>query len=175
MAFLVTAKQTQGASGLSELPAVFTIFENEIKRTFFSKEGNAGFDLTSGRKILCAEKKTQLLTALNPTTSNPYLLNANLAVTAAGANQGAATALATYFNKVTTATVDQGVRLPAGSAVAEQVHVIQNGTAVNVKLYPATDDKINALADNAALDIPAGGLVHIYSAIGSTDWVVAKL
>lgn len=79
---------------------------------------------------------------------------ANIATTAAGSNQGAATLIAADINAVTTATADQGVRLPAITPL--DVITIINSTAVNIKIYPAVGDYIGTAAVNVAVDLAAG-------------------
>lgn len=99
---------------------------------------------------------------------------ANVAVTAAGANQAAATALAVALSVVTTATADQGVKLPVIAAATNRltVYYVINSTAVNIKVYPGLGDFINGSAVNVAVDIPAGGRAAFYTkkdALPATD------
>src|SRR6056300_22873 len=63
-------------------------------------------------------------------------LSASAAVTAAGTDQSGATALTKTYNIVTTATADQGVKLP--SAASGLVYNVINATSVSIKLYPNT-------------------------------------
>jgi hypothetical protein len=103
-------------------------------------------------------------------------LNAPLAsaltVSAAGANQGAATGLTagTELVKCTTVAASTGVRLwvPAG---VNDVVVIINAGANALAVYPATGGTINGLAANASISI-AVGKVAFCVAINATDWVV---
>lgn len=75
-------------------------------------------------------------------------------ISAAGANQGAATALDyTTYQRVTTVAASTGVRLPA-AVVGANIFVFNVGAnALNV--YPATGEVINSLAANTALSVAA--------------------
>lgn len=76
-------------------------------------------------------------------------------ITAAGANQGAATALDyTTYQRVGTVAASTGVRLPASSAGARIV--VFNMGANALAVYPATGETINLLAANASLSVASG-------------------
>lgn len=99
-------------------------------------------------------------------TGNVVLPTATVA--AAGANQGAAAAVATGFTLVTAADGAKGVRLPAASAGL--VCILKNVEAAqNLLVYPATSDKINGGSANAALTM-AGGTSAILIAYDAVDW-----
>lgn len=92
-------------------------------------------------------------------------LSATVAVTAAGTDQAGATSLTKTYNIVTTATADQGVKLPS-AATGKQISVV-NATTASIKLYPATSETINSLSANAAKSIPAGATVDLVCISGS--------
>lgn len=100
-------------------------------------------------------------------TGDLYVKSATVA--AAGANQGAATQLAGGFTLVTAADDAKGVKLPA--AVAGRIVIVKNGVANKIlKIYPATDDKINGgTATTGSYDI-AGGTSTILVAYDAVDW-----
>jgi len=73
---------------------------------------------------------------------------------AAGTTQGGATLLSKTFNIVTTATNNQGIKLP--TAEEGLLYTIINATSVSVKIYPNTSGTINSGSINTAITIPAG-------------------
>lgn len=96
------------------------------------------------------------------------------AVAAAGSVQGDAAAVATGFTHATGADATKGVKLPA--AAAGKVCIIKNADAANavLKIWPATDDAINAIASNAALSIAAKTSVMLV-ALDATTWYTLPL
>ena len=89
------------------------------------------------------------------------------AITAAGTNQGTATALTKEINTVSTVTSGTGVALPTG--VSGMVITIINQSANSLLVYPATGGSINALGTNVAFTAP-GGAVLQFVAPTSTLW-----
>lgn len=74
-------------------------------------------------------------------------------INGAGASAGNATAVTTAFTYVGTAAANTGVILkPAGN---QPVTVVYNGGINTVKVYPATGEKINNGAANAAFSLTA--------------------
>lgn len=90
-------------------------------------------------------------------------------VAAAGNDQAGAAAVATGFTLVSGADAAKGVKLPA--AGAGKLCIIKNADAANavLKVYPNTDDAINALEANASLDIAAKTAVLLV-AYDATTW-----
>jgi hypothetical protein len=88
-------------------------------------------------------------------------------VTAAGTTQGGATALTKAVSIVTTATADQGVKLP--TAVVGLSATIVNTTAVNIKIYPNTSDVIDGGTVNVAVDLAPYSSVQLV-AQDTQDW-----
>ena len=104
-------------------------------------------------------------------TGDLYIKSATVA--AAGANQGNAAAVAGGFTLVSGADDTKGVRLPA--AVAGRVVIIKNNTsAKTLKIYPATDDAINAVAANGSYDID-GLTSTLLVAYDATTWYSVPL
>lgn len=94
-------------------------------------------------------------------------------VAAAGANQAQATAVTADFVTVTGATDTAGVRLPAGTPGRRMI--IKNTVTNKVlKVYPATGGKINALADDASLDMAAATIAE-FIASSATQWYTLPL
>lgn len=87
-------------------------------------------------------------TALNTTVTT--------GITAAGTNQGTATAITSTINNVTTVASGTGVRLPA-AAVGYTISVANHG-ANSLAIYPATGETVEGLAANAPLTLLPGQL-----------------
>lgn len=87
----------------------------------------------------------------------------NLALAALGAAQGAGAPVTKYFTVVTaaTATTADGVLLPA--AVVDDAKIIRNDTAVTIKIYPATGERIDGGVVNAAVTLVAGATISLYT------------
>jgi hypothetical protein len=94
-------------------------------------------------------------------------MSAATTITAAGATQGAATAMTKTYNVVTTATADQGVKLPS-AGTGKQLTVV-NATSVTIKVYPAAGEQINSLSANAAKSLAAGATMDLVCTSG-TAW-----
>lgn len=90
-------------------------------------------------------------------------------VAAAGSAQANAAALVTGFTVVTGANGTAGVKLPA--AADGGVCIVKNDEAANaaLKVYPDTDDAVNALAANASLEMPAK-TAAAFIAYDATTW-----
>ena len=101
------------------------------------------------------------------TSTGNLILSITAAVTAAGTTQAGATALTKTYNVVTTATSDQGVKLP--TAQAGSVYTVINATGVNVKIYPNTSGTINGGSSNVAVNIPAGTSTEFIGS-STTNW-----
>lgn len=88
-------------------------------------------------------------------------------VTAAGSTQGDATTLSKTVNIVTTATANQGVKLP--TAVAGLNVKIVNRTAVTIIVYPNTADVIDDGTVNAGVNLAPYSSVELV-AQDNQDW-----
>lgn len=109
-------------------------------------------------------------------------LHGRQALAAAGANQGAATAIGTTGNfvEVTSGTTGQGIRLPAAPVVGDSYLIkINESVSSNplpagavIALYPGTGGKFSHRAINTALNISAyqSWLVHCIVAGGAPIW-----
>ncbi len=123
------------------------------------------------QKFEVFETALQIDTQINPSKAGA---DANTAVAAAGGNQAAATALTKYHNIVTSATAGTAEGVGLGAATVGKVRRVVNATAVTVKVYPATGENINALADNVAFDVLAGE-THHFSCQTAGFWKSAKV
>lgn len=101
------------------------------------------------------------------TVAGNYIRSVATGISAAGSIQGDATAITKDINVVSTVSAAQGVRLP--TAVAGMVLIVNNTSATNLNVYPATGAAINSLATNAAYTHIAGGSLQYY-AVSSTQW-----
>lgn len=88
-------------------------------------------------------------------------------ISAAGANQGAATGLTKTFNEVTTVAASTGVRLPTPEA--GEIMLVANKGANALSVYPASGGTINSLSANAALSV-ATDTRRLFFAFTSTQW-----
>lgn len=98
---------------------------------------------------------TSLAKSLSPTVS------------AAGSNQGTATALTTDYNVVTTVDASQGVVLPTGTAGREVTIVNRGANALLV--YPASGGSIDGAAANAAVTVPVNAEISFFAST-SSQW-----
>jgi hypothetical protein len=88
-------------------------------------------------------------------------------VTAAGTTQGDATALTKTVNMITSATANQGVKLPTAAA-GLTIKVI-NTTAVTIKVYPNTSDVIDGGTVNVGVNLSPYSSVE-FVAQDAVDW-----
>lgn len=86
-------------------------------------------------------------------------------VSAAGTIQGDATSLTKTYNIVTTAAANQGVVLP--DATTGKVSTILNNTLVNIKVYPAAGEQIDALGTNTAKNLAPGASLTLVCSSGT--------
>jgi hypothetical protein len=94
-------------------------------------------------------------------------------VEATGTDQGTAAAVAEGFTLVTAANATKAVKLPPAIAGAQVI--IKNAEAAVLKIFPNTDDAINALAANTgSLDIAASTSVLLV-AYNATTWYSVPL
>lgn len=101
------------------------------------------------------------------TSSGDHTASISAAVSAAGTDQTGATALSKTFNVVSTATENQGIKLPTASSGV--LYTIINGTTTNVKIYPNTSGTINSGAANASILISPGSTIKLIG-IDNTNW-----
>ena len=143
---------------------------NEVDANFtnlntdkYESGANAAFGTISGTTVTV----TSVATTGALTVGGSSTLSTTAAVTATGTNQGGAVALTTTYNIVTSATANQGVKLPDCAAGLESL--ILNDTAVNVKVYPATGETIDGGASNAAVDLAPGHSLKLIG-VSATKW-----
>jgi len=101
------------------------------------------------------------------TLTGAFIPSVSASVTAAGSTQGGATALTKAVSIVTTATADQGVKLPTAAAGISAT--IVNTTAVNIKIYPNTSDVIDEGTVNVAVNLAPYSSVQLV-AQDTQDW-----
>jgi hypothetical protein len=92
----------------------------------------------------------------------------SVAVSAAGTNQGTATALTSSLSEVTSVASGQGVVLPVPEA-GEIVLVANQGTNA-LSIYPASGHTINNLSANVALSLGVDAR-RLFFAVTSSHWV----
>ena len=110
---------------------------------------------------------TSVTTTAGITVGGSSTLSTSATVSAAGSDQSGATALTNSYNIVTTATANQGVKLPDCAAGLEAF--LLNDTAVNLKVYPATGETIDSGASNVAVDLSPGHSLKLVG-VSATKW-----
>lgn len=101
------------------------------------------------------------------TVTGKFIVGVDASVTAAGTTQGTATDLSKTYNIVNTASANQGVQLP--DAVTGTRVTIFNSTTATIKVWPYTNESINDLSANTALDLgPEKG--RDFVAVSATQW-----
>ena len=103
----------------------------------------------------------------NITSNGDHIASISATVSATGTDQAGATDLSKTFSVVTTATENQGVKLPTSAAGV--LYTIINGTSANIKLYPNTSETINSGVANASIIIAAGTTIKLIG-IDNTNW-----
>jgi len=158
-------------------PKVVQINVALIDKIITNDAGGCVVKMTNGARVALQyevlENQAQIQVAIDPSSTNPYAQDRNLALAALGANQGAAAALSAYLTMVNSATGGSadGVRLPALAGVTKPFVVI-NSTAVAIKVYPATGETINGGAANASVNLAAGARLHFCRST-ATNWRTA--
>lgn len=125
------------------------------------------------RKYTVGERPFEVEVASDPTTTNPYAQSKNLGVAASGAAFSTATALTSYLNVVTAATVTtaNGVGLPSASGARKAIVVI-NAASTALSVYPSASEFIDAGASNVAVTLGVGSRKHFYASASNT-WKTA--
>lgn len=148
-----------------------------IKAASAATAGTAGTVTASNQPLITSVGTLTNLT-LSPTgsISGANTISANFTlgsvsggVAAAGTIQSTATGLTSQYNVVSSATagVNDGVRLPTAT-IGMQLVVI-NASSANIKVYPATNGKIDALATNASFTLGVNARLFLI-ATGLTQW-----
>jgi hypothetical protein len=146
-----------------------------------SAQGNANLTIapwstaSGGIRIVTVSNTTAniTLTASNTITSGNisaggYVIRSvNAGVSAAGSNQGTATAINREMNVVSTVAAGAGVILPV--AVPGMVISITNTSANSLLVYPHVGGDINGATTNAAFTHTAGATLQ-YMAPTTSDW-----
>jgi hypothetical protein len=96
-------------------------------------------------------------------------LSGAFTVSAAGTNQGTATALASQVNVVTTVGAGTGVSLPS-SAANTLIWVRNDSTANTLEVYPNTGASINALTATTGAFPLFPGQSMLFCAASATQW-----
>lgn len=155
------------------------IFGNLLASNVYANTGTIGASLLTGTLTTAAQPNitsvgtltslavTGNITGANVTTSSYVIRSVATAISAAGSIQGDATALTKDINVISTVSAGQGVILP--TAVAGMVIIVNNTSATNMNVYPATSAAINSLATNAAYTHVAGASLQYY-AVSTTQW-----
>ena len=157
----IGATGPQGATGLTGATGSAGVAAGSDTQVQFNDGGAFGAD--SG---LTYNKTTDSLTL-----AGNYIRSVATGISSAGSTQGTATALTKDINVVSAVAVGQGVVLP--TAIAGMVIIVNNTSATNLNVYPASGAAINNLATNAAYTHVAGGSLQYY-AVSSTQWYITN-
>jgi hypothetical protein len=103
----------------------------------------------------------------NLTLTGAFIPSVDPSVAAAGTEQGNAVALTKAVNIVTSATTNQGVKLP--TAAQGVTITIVNTTNVTIKVYPNTSDVIDGGTVNVAVNLAPYSSVRLVAQDG-IDW-----
>lgn len=95
-----------------------------------------------------------------------WIRTATTGISAAGTNQGTATALTNESNNVTTVASGTGVLLPAYVTTGKTI-TVKNSGANALLVYPPTSTQINALGNNVGYIIPPGS-TQVFVWVSST-------
>lgn len=105
-----------------------------------------------------------------PFSSFSRNIGASYATATAGTTQtqAGATVLSANLTYVTTGTAADGVKLPAGYGIGDDVF-ITNSSANSLNVYPATGGAINGGTVNAAKAL-AANMTGLYISLGNENW-----
>jgi hypothetical protein len=105
----------------------------------------------------------------NITASGFVMHSAGVGIAAAGTAQGTATPLTKQINVVSssTASVNDGVMLPAGAA--GMTCIIINTASANIKVYPSSGSYIDGLAQNTSFTLGPGARL-MFVATSLSQW-----
>ena len=140
-------------------------------------------DINPGDDLQTTIKKLKVFADLVTTDANVATVTdaANLAlgigatpatVAATGTVQADAASIAVGFTLVSGADAAKGVKLPA--AAAGKMCYVKNNAAAILKVWPNTDDAINAIAANSNIAM-ASLTSAIYYAYDATTWYTIPL
>ncbi len=160
-----------GATGpaLSNATTIDVTNTNGLSTTYYLTftEDRTTNQILRGDVDLTYRTDTNTLSTGNISLTGNYLRSVATGISAAGSTQGTATAITKDINIVSTVSTGQGIVLP--TAIAGMVIIVNNTSATDLNVYPASGATINSLATNAAYThIPNGSLQ--YYAVSSTQW-----
>lgn len=92
----------------------------------------------------------------------------SVTLTAAGTNQGTATAITSMYNVVTSVAASTGVRLPVPTQSGFRCTIVNRG-ANTLNIYPASSAAIDGAAANAAVTLVTNATLVLESSSG-TQW-----
>lgn len=122
--------------------------------------------VTAGAALATAD----LPTTLQTNSYAPGILGSVApTVAAAGTTQGAATAMTSDYNVVTSATAGSATGVVVPGATSGKYVVVVNRTAVAINVYPASGHSFDGLAVNTPVSLPAGGFLE-YFGTSTTQW-----
>jgi hypothetical protein len=148
-------KTMSGANIVTHAPTGLKVQDSDATHLVTIAPGDESADRTlsipvlGGADTLMTLATAQAVTGAKTFSVMPIIPVATVAAT--GTVQGDAAAITTGFTYVTGADDAAGVKLPA--AAAGLVCIIKVGPGADLKVWPNTDDAINAIAANSALTV----------------------
>ena len=117
--------------------------------------------------------KTDLKYFFSPQQAD-FLGDDSATLAAAGTTQGAATALSSSINLVTTATggVNDAVRLPAAASYKQTRMLIRNDSGATIQIFPASGENIHPNGLNAAVTLATATGLLLFK-INTSQWTTA--
>ena len=125
-------------------------------------------NIANGAGTITASTPAEFIAPGTIQDTSGFYLSSSVAVTAAGATQGTATALTTSFNVITTVAASTGVALPTPAKAGLLVTVVNRG-ANPLSVYPASGGIIDGAVLNALVMLPSG-TAATYEAASTTQW-----
>jgi hypothetical protein len=144
-----------GANVITHAPTGLKIQDSNASHLVTIAPGDESADRTlsipvlGGADTMMTLATAQAVTGAKTFSVMPIIPVATVAAT--GTVQGDAAAITTGFTYVTGADDAAGVKLPA--AAAGLICIIKVGPGADLKVWPNTDDAINAIAANSALTV----------------------
>jgi hypothetical protein len=148
-------KTMSGANVITHAPTGLKIQDSNASHLVTIAPGDESADRTlsipvlGGADTMMTLATAQAVTGAKTFSVMPIIPVATVAAT--GTVQGDAAAITTGFTYVTGADDAAGVKLPA--AAAGLICIIKVGPGADLKVWPNTDDAINAIAANSALTV----------------------
>jgi hypothetical protein len=169
-------KTMSGANVITHAPTGLKIQDSNASHLVTIAPGDESADRTlslpvlGGADTVMTLGTAQTVSGVKTFSAMPVIPVATVAAT--GADQSGAAAITTGFTLVTGADDAKGVKLPA--AAAGLMCIIKVGDGADLKVYPNTDDAINAIAANSPITV-VDDVCFALIALDGTTWYTLPL